>query len=135
MTGRMAIESLIKDAYEARHRGDLDALMGYFHPDCRYRFAGAVAPDAMFTQPVGRAAVRTQMQGLIAAFVFSNVEWLSLVVEADKAALYWRADVFCAPSGRSGSFEIMDLFEIADGKIASLVQFTDTAGVAMLTGA
>lgn len=135
MAGRAAIETLIKGAYEARHRGDLDALMDCFHDECSYRLAGAAEPDAMFGQPVGRPAVRAQMQGLIGAFVFSNIETLSLTVEADRAALHWRADVFCVPTGRGGSFEIMDMFKVSDGKIASVVQFTDTAGVAMLTAA
>lgn len=134
MTGRAAIEALIKDAYEARHRGDLDAVMGYFHRDCSYRLSGASAPAPMFMQPTGHAAVRAQMAELIGAFVFSNVETLALTIEDDRAALHWRADVLCVPSGRSAPFEIMDLFTIADGKILSLVQFTDTAGVTQLTG-
>jgi ketosteroid isomerase-like protein len=135
MTGRAAIETLINDAYAARHRGDLDALMGYFHPDASYRLAGAPPPVGLFSAPVGREAVRAQMEGLIGAFVFSNVEIVSLTAEEDRATLHWRADALCVPTGKKEPFDIVDMFTFADGKILSLTQFTDTAGVARLTAA
>ena len=132
MSERAAIESLIRTAYEARHRGDLDALMGHYHPDCSYRLAGLPQPDAMFAEPRGREAVRAQMAGLIEAFVFSNIREHALTVDGDRATLHWSADVTCVPTGRSDSFEIMDLFTIADGKVKTLVQFTDPGAVARL---
>ena len=133
MTERAAVETLIRDAYAARYRGDLDALLEYPHPDCSYRLAGGPPAAEVFVQPEGQAAVRAQMAGLIATYVFSNVEELALTVDGDRATLHWRADVECKPTGRTESFEIMDIFTIADGKVKSLVQFTDTAGVARLS--
>jgi ketosteroid isomerase-like protein len=133
MTERAAVETLIRDAYAARYRGDLDALMEYLHPDCSYRLAGGPQAAEVFVQPEGHAAVRAQMAGLIATYVFSNVEELALTVDGDRATLHWRADVECKPTGRTESFEIMDIFTRADGKVKSLVQFTDTAGVARLS--
>ncbi|WP_291829673.1 nuclear transport factor 2 family protein [Bosea sp. (in: a-proteobacteria)] len=135
MADESASKALIRDAYAARHRGDLDALMGFFHPQCCYRLVGGPAAAEAFRQPDGLEAVREQMAGLIAAYVFSNVEELGLTVDGDRAILHWRADVACKPSGRSGPFEIVDIFTIADGKIASVTQFTDTAGVARLSAA
>ncbi|OYW66531.1 MAG: hypothetical protein B7Z40_11345 [Bosea sp. 12-68-7] len=135
MADDSASKALIRDAYAARHRGDLDALMAFFHPQCCYRLVGGPAIAAAFRQPDGLEAVRDQMAGLIAAYVFSNVEELGLTVDGDRAILHWRADVACKPSGRSGHFEIVDIFTITDGKIASVTQFTDTAGVARLSAA
>lgn len=135
MADDSAIKALIREAYAARHRGDLDALMGFFHPQCRYRLVGGPAVAEAFRQPDGLEAVREQMAGLIAAYVFSNVEELGLTVDGDRAILHWRADVACKPSGRSGHFEIVDIFRIVDGKVASVTQFTDTAGIARLSAA
>ena len=135
MTERAAVEALIREAYAARYRGDLDALMGYFHPQCSYRLAGGPEAAEVFVQPDGLAAVREQMAGLIATYAFSNVEELAMTVDGETATLHWRADVECRPTGRSGSFEIMDVFSIADGKLKSITQFTDTAGVARLSAA
>ena len=133
MIERTAVADLIRSAYAARHRGDLDGLMSHFHEACSYRLAGGPEACEVFVQPDGRAAVREQMAGLIATYVFSNIEELALMVEGDRATLHWRADVVCLPTGRTGSFEIMDLITVADGKVASVTQFTDTAGVARLS--
>ncbi|MGX1785527.1 nuclear transport factor 2 family protein [Bosea sp. NPDC055332] len=133
MTDRAAVEALIRDAYAARHRGDLDALMGYMHSDCSYRLAGGPQAAEIFVQPDGVEAVREQMAGLIATYVFSNIEELAMTIDGETATLHWRADVECKPTGRTGSFEIMDVFTIADGKLKSVTQFTDTAGVARLS--
>lgn len=133
MLERAAVEDLIRKAYAARHRGDLDGLMAYFHDRCSYRLAGGPAAAEVFVQPEGHQAVREQMAGLIATYVFSNIEELALTVDGDRATLHWRADVECRPTGRTGSFEIMDVFTIADGKLTSVTQFTDTAGVARLS--
>ncbi len=133
MIERTAVADLIRSAYAARHRGDLDGLMSHFHEECSYRLAGGPEACEVFVQPDGRAAVREQMAGLIATYVFSNIEELALMVEGDRATLHWRADVVCLPTGRTGSFEIMDLITVADGKVASVTQFTDTAGVARLS--
>lgn len=135
MSDDSATKALIREAYAARHRGDLDTLMSFFHPQCCYRLVGGPAVAGTFMQPDGLEAVREQMAGLIAAYVFSNVEELGLTVDGDRAILHWRADVVCKPSGRSGHFEIVDIFTIAEGKIASVTQFTDTAGVARLSAA
>jgi len=133
MTERAAIEALIRGAYAARHRGDLDALMEYLHPDCSYRLAGGPEAAEIFARPDGHSAVREQMAGLIDTYAFSNIEELALTIEGDRATLHWRADVECKPTGRSGSFEILDVFTLRDGKVKSLTQFTDTAGVARLS--
>jgi ketosteroid isomerase-like protein len=133
MTDTGAIGVLIRDAYAARHRGDLDALMDYFHPQCSYRLAGGPEVAEVFMQPDGIDAVREQMAGLIATYVFSNIKEMALTIDGDRAMLHWRADVECKPTGRTGSFEIMDLFTIAAGKVKSVTQFTDTAGIARLS--
>lgn len=109
--------------------------MGYFHPQCSYRLAGGPEAAEVFVQPDGLAAVREQMAGLIATYVFSNVEELAMTVDGETATLHWRADVECRPTGRTGSFEIMDVFTLADGKLKSITQFTDTASAARLSAA
>jgi ketosteroid isomerase-like protein len=135
MTERAEIVSLIRTAYATRYRGDLDGLMKFFHPECRYQLSGSPEVGPMCTPQSGCEAVRQQMAGLIDAFHFANVEELDFVVEGDRAVYHWRADVTFAPTGRTGAFEVLDLFTIEDGRIKSLTQFTDTVGVARLSAA
>jgi ketosteroid isomerase-like protein len=135
MTERSAIETLIIGAYEARVRGDLDGVMTAFHPECRFQFMGA-ADSAPICRPFeGCDVVREQMAGLIDSFAFAKFETLGLVVEGNRAAYHWRADVTFVPTGRTDNFDVVDLLVIEDGKVRSLSQFTDTAGLARLAAA
>lgn len=135
MTERSAIRSLIEKAYEARVKGDLDELMSYFHSDCRFQLMGSAEREAVCRPQEGCAAVRSQMSDFIGAFTFANFETLDVVVEGDRAAYHWRADVTFLPTGRTETFQTLDLLSFEDGKVRSLAQFTDTASLARITAA
>ncbi len=133
MTEHSAIKSLIEKAYEARVQGDLDGLMAHFHPECRFQLMGAVDNEPICRPQEGRDAIREQMAGFIEAFTFRNMETIGLVVDGDRAAFHWRADVTFVPTGRTERLDTVDMLTFADGKLRSLSQFTDTAGLARLT--
>ena len=133
MTERSEIKDLIEKAYAARVEGDLDTLMTYFHPDCRFQLMGAAEREAICRPLEGCVAVRGQMSEFIGAFTFANFETLDVVVEGDRAAYHWRADITFVPTGRTETFQTLDLLSFEGGKVRSLAQFTDTAGVARIT--
>ncbi len=135
MTERAAIETLIKDTYAARCRGDLEGLMSHIHPDGSYRLIGAEQTVEMCMETCGHDAMRKQMADLIGAFVFTEVEPLSLVVDGERAAYHWRSKVTFTPNGRSEVVEILDLVTTADGKIKTVEEFTDTTSILRLTAA
>ena len=135
MTERAATRDLILKTYDARCRGDLDALMACLHPQCSYRLIGAPQAAPLCEETTGHAALRLQMAALIETFVFSDVEVLSLTIEGASAAYHWRARVTFAPTGRSDIFEILDVITVEGGKIRTVAQFTDTAGIQRLVGA
>lgn len=134
MTERAAIEALLKDAYEARVQGDLDKVMSYFHPECRFHLMGSPDVGPACDLQTGCAAVRDHMAGLIETFAFSKFETLGLIVEGERAAHHWRADVTFKQTGRTDSFEALDMLTFEDGKLRDLMQFTDTASVMRLSG-
>ena len=84
MTERSEIKDLIEKAYAARVEGDLDTLMTYFHPDCRFQLMGAAEREAICRPLEGCVAVRGQMAEFIGAFTFANFETLDVVVEGDR---------------------------------------------------
>lgn len=133
MTEHSAIRTLIENAYAARIQGDLDGLMAYFHPECRFQLMGAVDSEPICQPQEGCAAIREQMAGFIDSFVFTNIETVGLVVEGERAAYHWRADVTFVPTGRTERFDTVDMLTVEDGKLRSLSQFTDTAGLVRLT--
>lgn len=135
MTDRVAIQALIQDAYQARMQGDLDKVMSYFHPECRFHLMGVPEVGPACTPQSGCDAVREHMAGLIDTFAFSKFETLDLIVEGDRAAHRWRADVTFVPTGRTQNFEALDIVVFEDGKVRDITQFTDTAGVMQLGAA
>ena len=135
MTERAAIETLLKDAYQARVQGDLEKVMSYFHPECRFQLMGAPEMIPACSPHCGCDAVREHMAGLIETFGFSKFETLDLIVEGDRAAYRWRADVTFRPTGRTQNFEALDILTFEDGKVRNITQFTDTASVMQLAAA
>lgn len=135
MSEHSAIRTLIEKAYAARVEGDLDGLMSYFHPECRFQLMGSVDNEPICHPQEGCAAIREQMAGFIDTFTFSNMETVGLVVDGDSAAYHWRADVTFVPTGNTERLDTVDMLTFADGKLRSLSQFTDTASLARLTAA
>jgi len=135
MTERVAIEALLKNAYEARVLGDLDKVMSYFHPECSFHLMGAPDLGPACNPKTGCDAVREHMAGLIGTFAFSKFEMLGLVVEGERAAHHWRADVTFVPTGRTENFEALDMVTFEDGKVRTITQFTDTASIMRLGSA
>jgi ketosteroid isomerase-like protein len=123
------IKAIVRSAYQSRIRGDLEGTLAGFADDAVFEFNGRGTGLPGMTAPVvGIAALRPVMQGLIAAFRFTDWEEVSLIVDGDEAVLYWRATV-TAPNGRSARFDVVDLMTFRDGKIKTLHQHTDTAAV------
>jgi uncharacterized protein (TIGR02246 family) len=124
MAGKEAIEKLVRDIYAARARGDYDAMAALCAPDASLRIIGADG-DAVAGLTSGRSALRERFATL-AQFAFANQEMVSILVEGDRAAVHWRADVTFTPTGKSATTEFCDLWTIENGQMTSLIQFIDT---------
>ncbi|MEI9850974.1 MAG: nuclear transport factor 2 family protein [Sphingomonas sp.] len=124
MLDREEILSTIDAAYAARTRGDRMALAGFWAPGATYQLVGA---SMLPRVPVGLSEMQEAVGALIDIFQFHEVERLGAVVEGFRAVLHWRI-MFSTGAGSFATTEVCDLWEFApDGKIRSLLQFTDTA--------
>jgi ketosteroid isomerase-like protein len=134
MMDRASIESLVRDAYAARLRGDVEGACAHFADDAQFALAGAeTSPVAVRCSDC--ETLRKVMSGLVAAFEFKDHEILSLIVEGPKAAVHSRALVRATGTGQEAWTEFADLVTVRDGKIASFVQFCDTALAARMMNA
>jgi ketosteroid isomerase-like protein len=79
-------------------------------------------------------SLRSAMAGLVGAFEFKDHQIVSLIVEGQKAAVHTRVRLRAAATGEEVTTEMVDLVEVRDGKIASFLEFCDTALAAKLTG-
>ena len=135
MGGRREIEPVVRAAYEARRRGDLDGVMAHVAPRAQFMLVGSPAASPVPSSALGAAAVREVLRRLMASFELSDVELLSLLVDGSKVAVHWRARVRVPATGAEADTELLDLLVFEEDKIVSFRQFADTALAARLLGA
>ncbi|WP_114226829.1 MULTISPECIES: nuclear transport factor 2 family protein [Sphingomonas] len=116
----------VMKAYAARAAGDKALLAQMWTEDAEFRIAG----DPARVDGVGLGDGNRPMDtvaALIDRFRFEDVTLIDAVVEGRRLALHWRVMVI-AGDHMPAVTELMDLVTLAeDGRIASLVQFADTA--------
>jgi ketosteroid isomerase-like protein len=131
MASRDDIERTLRSAYDARQRGDLDALASIFAPHARFRMAGSNA-SPIATLVEGAEQYRPLFAGMIKTFEILDYKIVSMLVEGTKAAVQWRARMRSSVTGETVETDLFDLVEIEDGRIVSFFEFCDTALAARL---
>jgi ketosteroid isomerase-like protein len=131
MTSRDEIERTLRTAYDARQRGDLDALAAVFAPHARFRMAGSNA-SPIATLVEGAEQYRPLFAGMIKTFEILEHKVVTLLVEGSKAAVQWRARMRSSVTGETVETDLFDLVEIENGRIVSFFEFCDTALAARL---
>lgn len=131
MAGRDEIERILTAAYAARKDGDLDVLSRIFSDTAQFRIAGTgpAATPATETRPFKHV-----LHELITVFEWLDVTILNLIIEGSRAAVHWRGTIRSTATGETVVTELVDIFGIENGRIASLTEFCDTALVARLVG-
>jgi ketosteroid isomerase-like protein len=133
MTTRDEIESVLRAAYAARVRGDLEGTLAAFHPDVQFRLNGrGTGLTAMSDAQRGHASLRPALAELIKTFRFDDWREIALLVDGERAALHWRARVTNTMSGKSDEFDVVDVCRFEDGKIVDFLQSFDSALVMKL---
>jgi ketosteroid isomerase-like protein len=124
---RETMLDLIKLAYAARGRGDLEGLMAAFHPEAVFTLVGDKKALEVAGSVQGHRGLREALGGFIATFQFVERQILSELVEGDRAAVHSRLVVRYNPTNTTRTTECLDLLKFQDGKIIELIEFADTA--------
>jgi len=127
MSERDSIEQLIKTAYDARVRGDVDGVVQHFADGATFALAGCPVSSPVPMSVCGAEPLRNAMAGLVHAFSFSDVEPVTTVIEGDRAVVHWKARVRATATGQEAETEFVDILRVENGKIVSFKQFVDTA--------
>src|SRR4051812_45676516 len=132
MTMRAEIETLLRDLYAARVRGDIDAICRAFTPDARFELASShlAGPPPLLT--AGVAQFRPAIEGLIKTFEFKDHTIVTMVIEGEQAAVRWRSTMRSSVTGETVTTEVVDIIHFANGRIAPMTEFCDTALAAHL---
>jgi ketosteroid isomerase-like protein len=127
MSDRSEIERVLKDAYAARKRGDIDAILRVFSPDVHFQLAGSTAASPIPLQIAGAAQFRSVLEGLIRTFEWVDQRILCMLIDGQRAAVHWRGKIRSTATGETVDTELVDIVELKDGRIVSFVEFCDTA--------
>ncbi|HWX36465.1 MAG TPA: nuclear transport factor 2 family protein [Steroidobacteraceae bacterium] len=129
MTNRETMLEVIRVAYAARGRGDLDSLMSAFHPTAVFTLVGDKRALDVVGSVQGHAGLREALSGYIANFEFVERNILSELVEGNRAVVHSRLVVRYKPKDKIWTSDVLDLFKFQSGKIVELIEFTDTAQI------
>jgi ketosteroid isomerase-like protein len=129
MANRETMLEVIRGAYAARGRGDLEGLMSAFHPVAVFTLVGDKKALDVVGSVQGHAGVREALGGYIARFEFVERDILSELVEGNRAVVHSRLVVSYKPKNKVWTTEVLDLFKFQDGKIIELIEFADTAQI------
>lgn len=122
------LKARVRRAYLARAAGDVEGVLEGFTEDASLLVnAAGVGATAMEQRLAGRPALRAAVQNFVDNFRFDDFEEIAFIVEGDKGACHWRANVVCKPTGRAAVLDAVDMMSFRDGRISDLLQNTDTA--------
>src|ERR1700738_4802098 len=131
--------TLAERIYDAYGRGDLDACLRLFAPDCRVIFPGAPplsGPEQI--RPFLQAQLnafpnrRPHVRGMIEQGALVAVE---LAFTGEHTGPYATPSGAIPPSGRQVTFESVDIVEVEAGRIKSWRTYLDTASMMAQLGA
>jgi ketosteroid isomerase-like protein len=132
MTDRAEIEQLVRKAYAARVRGDVEAILALFDSEPHFELVGAAAASPVAMRVRGVQDFRARLTDLVRTFKFHSHDIITLVIDGATVAVRGRAEITSTITGDTVSTELADFITVEDGRIASFVQFCDTALAAKL---
>lgn len=120
---RVEIDRLIRELYDARVRGDLDGLCKIFSDDAQFRIAGASHTSPITVVAMGIEEIRSWLALMIKTFQLSEAAILSVIIDDTRAAGHWRARIHSRITGSTVATELVDLFQIREGRVVSYTEF------------
>ena len=107
------------------------ALGAAFAPHARFQMAGSnVSPIAQ--KVVGADQYRPLLAGMIKTFELLDYTIVRMLIDGNMAAVQWHAKMRSSITGQTVETDLFDLIEMEDGRIASFLEFCDTALAARL---
>lgn len=127
MVDRAEIERLVRHAYAARKRNDLEACLKVFADKPVFRMAGAHVTSPVAMASTGQIELRKTLEDLIRAFEWIDHTIVSMVIDGPRVAVHGRVKLEATATGDVVETDIADFIEVKDGRIVSFTEFCDTA--------
>ena len=120
---------IVKDAYDAFGRGDVETLLGYFDETILWKpVHGAARHVPTAGERRGKAAVGEFFKIVSEQVNFLRFEPKDFVAQDDKVVAIGHY-VARVPSGRGFESDFVMVFTLRDGKVVEFQEFSDSAAI------
>jgi ketosteroid isomerase-like protein len=123
MMSRAEIDALMRELYAARVRGDLEGVCRLFTDHAKFEIASASNGNPIAVNSNGTGEFRPLLTLLTRTFRISDQAILSMIIDGQKAAVHWRAEVYSRITGSIVPTEFIDIVEVQTGRISSYLEF------------
>jgi len=123
MMDRSIINGLLETLYDARVRGDLDAVCATFSNDAVMRISGASDNKPIAVTAAGDGEIRRLLSMMIKSFKLSEYAPLAVLIDGTRASVHWRVRINSRITGSSVLTELMNIVEIRDAHIVGYTEF------------
>jgi ketosteroid isomerase-like protein len=113
-------------------RGDVEAIPALFDDDPHFELVGAQTASPVALRVRGAGDFCARLTDLVRTFKFHSHDFITLVIEGANVAVRGRPEITSTITGETVVTELADFITVKDGRIASFVQFCDTALAARL---
>ena len=127
MSDRSEIERVLKEAYAARKRGDVDGILRLFSVDAHFQIAGSISASPIPLRTAGATQFRTVLDRLVRTFEWVDQQIICMLIDGPRAAVHWRGKIKSSVTGETVDTDLVDIVEFEDGRIVSFIEFCDTA--------
>jgi ketosteroid isomerase-like protein len=129
---RGRVEAMLRGFWEERWRDGSACLRNHCTDDCTIHLVGDVVQVPFARSHVGIDAVCSLIDQIDMEFACEDFHILHALVDGERAALHWTADLRHRGTGARGVFEAFDHIVLEGDRIKSITGFFDTAATARL---
>ncbi|WP_170181968.1 nuclear transport factor 2 family protein [Phreatobacter stygius] len=134
VSGLPFVREKLTQLYVARVRGDMAAFAAGFAVDGVFHLLGdpRLVPEA--GPRCGRAAIQAVLESLFRNYQYIDGLLVDMIVDLNAAVVRRHVTLRSPATGAIAEFEVAEHLRLRDGEIVELVQFMDTASMAVLAG-
>jgi ketosteroid isomerase-like protein len=123
-------EQMLRTFWQERIKRGSAALVDFCTEDCELHLIGDPAAVPFARSHYGLEAARVLVDLIEMEFEYLSFKIRKILIDGDRAAIHWGADVRHRGTSASGQVEAFDHIVLQDERIAVLTEFFDTAETA-----
>jgi ketosteroid isomerase-like protein len=123
MVDRRQVEQVLDRLYSARVGGQLNELCALFAPRAQFRIAGASDGKPIALAAQGREEIRPWLAMMVKTFRLTRHQIVATLIEDNRSAVRWRADIHSRITGAVVPTELIDLVEVSGQEITSYIEY------------